>query len=520
MMILMLKYKGLWTIIDGSLPAPVLTDTQGHLECTQHNQEAQLQIMTSLNSLPLNHILDTKTAKEVWDLLRVCYQGNIDLWQHYLLERLFTTAFCNLDPMELQITYVVAITHQLIDIGFLISDQLLAGAIRVKLLESWDTLKTVLASTTGGAQTSKGIILQVLAEEHRQVHAAGGNATAYYTKGAPKGKKKGKRCSCCKNKGHIASECCKHELEESTLSNTSTSKTLGKSRSGKSSSAKLSLRGTTSKPLSSWATNSAKIITADSDSRSSSSSDDTVGAYMVCFSADEDIKHIYKTKAELCKSNLWHGWLINSSALQTMCSHHTWFSNFTPLSQHTKVILGDNSTIPTVGSGHLNVKMLTNRKCINSILQDVLYIPDLHRNLLSVSHLVWHGTEVLFFGKACQVFNCRKSLILEGGLHNNLYIMNMQVANCITVNIASLTPQLMDADQSVAWALTTQLTSLSAPLALWHRHLMHLNFRSIKRMVDKGLMTGMTVSDRNTPTDPCEPCLEGKQTRDVTAGLG
>jgi len=27
MIILMLKYKGLWTIVDGSLPAPVLTDT-------------------------------------------------------------------------------------------------------------------------------------------------------------------------------------------------------------------------------------------------------------------------------------------------------------------------------------------------------------------------------------------------------------------------------------------------------------------------------------------------------------
>src|SRR5216683_7315006 len=392
---------------------------------------------------------------------------------------------------------------------------LLAGMIRVKLPESWDTLKMVLANTTGGAQTSKGIISQVLAEEHHQVHAAGGDAMAYYAKGALKGKKKGKRCSRCKNKGHVASKCCKHELEETALSNTSTGKTSGKSRSGKSSSNKPFTRGSTSKPLSSRAPNFAKIVAADSDSGSSSSSDDTVGAYIACLSADEDVEHVYKTKAKLCESNLRHGWLINSGALRTMCSHCTWFSNFTPLSQHTKVILGDNSAIPAMGSGHLKVKMLANGKWINSVLQDVLYVPDLHRNLLSISHLAWRGTKVLFFGKACQVFDHRKSLILEGGLRNNLYIMNMQVADYVTANVASLPSQLMDADQSFARALTTWLTSSSAPLTLWHCHLGHLNFRSVKRMADESLMTGMTVSDRNTPSDPCKPCLEGKQTHNI-----
>jgi hypothetical protein len=185
--------------------------------------------MTSLNSSLLNHVLDAKTAKEVWDLLKVCYQGDDNLWQHYLLECLFTTTFCDLDPMEPQIANVMAIARQLTDIGFPISDQLLASTIRVKLPESWDMLKTVLANTTGGALTSKGVISQVLAEEHHRVHAAGGDTTAYFTESAPKGKKKGKQCSCCKNKGYVASECCKHELEETTLSNTSTGKTSDKS---------------------------------------------------------------------------------------------------------------------------------------------------------------------------------------------------------------------------------------------------------------------------------------------------
>jgi hypothetical protein len=146
--------------------------------------------MTGLNSSLLNHVLNVKTAKKVWDLLKVCYQGDDDLQQHYLLECLFTITFHDSDSMELQIADVVAIACQLTDIGFLVSDQLLASVIRVKLLESWDTLKMVLANTSGGAQSSKGIISQVLAKEHRWVHAAGGDAMAYFAKGALKGKKK------------------------------------------------------------------------------------------------------------------------------------------------------------------------------------------------------------------------------------------------------------------------------------------------------------------------------------------
>jgi hypothetical protein len=195
-----------------------------------------------------------------------------------------------------------------------------------------------------------------------------------------------------------------------------------------------------------------------------------------------------------------------------MCSHCAWFSHFTPLSRHMKVVLGNNSAIPAVGSGCLNVKMLANGKWINSILQDILYVPDLYGNLLSISHLTLCGTEVCFLSKACQVFDQCKSLILEGGLHNNLYVMNMQVTDYVTANVAQLSPQLMDTNWPLEHALTTCLTTSSAPIKLWHCRLGHLNFNAIIRMVDKGLVTGMTVLNRQTPSSPYKPCLEGKQT--------
>ena len=113
------------------------------------------------------------------------------------------------------------------------------------------------------------------------------------------------------------------------------------------------------------------------------------------------------------------------------------------------------------------------------------------------------------------MFDHCKSLILKGGLCNNLYIMNMQVANYIITNMASLSPQSMDANLPLDHALIVQLTTSSVPLNLWHCCLDHLNFNAVKCMVDKGLVTGMILSNRDMPTGLCKPCLEGKQTYKV-----
>jgi len=210
--------------------------------------------------------------------------------------------------MELQIAEVVSISCQLMDIGFPITDQLLTSAIRVKLLESWDTLKTVLVNTRGMGQSSKGVISQILAKEHYCVHATGGDATAYYTKSALKRKKKKvKKCSYCNNKGHIASECHKREYEErssgsNSASNTSNGRTLGKSSWSKSSSGKSLSGKLLSRMLNCKATNSAKIAATNSDFNSDL--DKTIQVFMAHTATNKDIKHIYKTKAKLCQCNL------------------------------------------------------------------------------------------------------------------------------------------------------------------------------------------------------------------------
>ncbi len=68
---------------------------------------------------------------------------------------------------------------------------------------------------------------------------------------------------------------------------------------------------------------------------------------------------------------------------------------------------------------------------------------DLHGNLLSISHLACCGAEVCFLGEDCYMYDQHKSLILEGGLHNNLYIIKMQVANIAILDTHSMDATLL-----------------------------------------------------------------------------
>ena len=216
------------------------------------------------------------------------------------------TPFLNSKPMEPQIANLISITCQLSDLKFPMTDNWVTGLIKVKLPASWETLKTVLANTEEGKLTSKEVIGQILAEEHHCICAAGGDATAYYTKSSGKGKKKKdnrKKCSHCKCKGHNISKCCTLKQEQEEKASESTPKS-GTSSSGKVSNSKLSGKAS-SKNMSKGSSGCASTkVAADTDL---DDSDKTIQVFMAYTISDQPVKHVFKTKAKLQQSNLQHG---------------------------------------------------------------------------------------------------------------------------------------------------------------------------------------------------------------------
>ncbi len=90
-------------------------------------------------------------------------------------------------------------------------------------------------------------------------------------------------------------------------------------------------------------------------------------------------------------------------------------------------MLGDNSTIPMTGSGRVHVRFPAEGKWCQAILENVLFIPELHGNLLSVKQLTKRGARLLFNHTSCQILGDLDKVLADGKTHGSLYTINADV---------------------------------------------------------------------------------------------
>ena len=150
----------------------------------------------------------------------------------------------------------------------------------------------------------------------------------------------------------------------------------------------------------------------------------------------------------------------------------------------------------------------------NAVLQDVLFIPELNRNLLLVAHLTECGTDIQFTGTKCQLYTQSGHLTYIGQLQGKLYIMNMQTVVHKTAHVTyveSFPDEGNDLPPAAETALVTHSSSSNANVKTWHCWLGHLSTDTVIHMVKNIMVKGMEISNTATPTTPCEPCLKGKQ---------
>jgi hypothetical protein len=104
-------------------------------------------------------------------------------------------------------------------------------------------------------------------------------------------------------------------------------------------------------------------------------------------------------------------WIIDSGAFRHMTGDQDRLSNLNEKKTSYKVELGDKSTYPVEGFGQASVKLKT---CKNVHLSNVLYVPGLEKNLVSISFIEYKGNiiafvdgKVLFWHKDSSIENAR-----------------------------------------------------------------------------------------------------------------
>ena len=188
-----------------------------------------------------------------------------------------------------------------------------------------------------------------------------------------------------------------------------------------------------------------------------------------------------------------NSWIVDSGATCHMCNDQKLFVKLHNLQKPLKVTLGNGYGLDAIGRGVvvLETKLPSGRmkKCK---LHDVLYVPKLSYNLLSVSKATELGKTTRFGEASCQILDANRKLIAVATRIGDLYYLNCRTDH-----------QQFNTAESKSWETKEDI---------WHRHFGHLGVRNLQKLAKHKLVDGFNY-DASKEISFCESCVEGKHHR-------
>ncbi|UYV63360.1 hypothetical protein LAZ67_2003844, partial [Cordylochernes scorpioides] len=182
-------------------------------------------------------------------------------------------------------------------------------------------------------------------------------------------------------------------------------------------------------------------------------------------------------------------WYADSGASCSMTFRREWFKTYTPFTSDHPIYLGDNSTLLAEGMGDIEIQAYVDGGWYNTYIRNVLYSPQLKKNLYSLSTSTRRGFNVIIKHDKLQIF-MDNDLKAVGVRHDGLYRMLFKVTSSSQGYITS-----------------------ENKLQLWHERLAHLPVATLREMATKGLMDGLQPQDLEGDFFFCEGCQLGKAHR-------
>lgn len=176
-------------------------------------------------------------------------------------------------------------------------------------------------------------------------------------------------------------------------------------------------------------------------------------------------------------------WFMDSGATRHMCNNKNLFKNLENKSGQVINASGDKMEVSGIGEISLDIK--DNNNITRLMLSDVLYVPSLDSNLVSVKRLSdKHNTKILFDNSKCTLFN--NDVSYEIGIfdeHAGLYKLNVDSEKCLKTS-----------------------TNSEYCIHHWHKMFSHRNIPDVKCTLKKLNIEYKKCKCSNI----CESCIEGK----------
>uniref|UniRef100_A0AAG5CSP7 Retrovirus-related Pol polyprotein from transposon TNT 1-94 n=1 Tax=Anopheles atroparvus TaxID=41427 RepID=A0AAG5CSP7_ANOAO len=177
-------------------------------------------------------------------------------------------------------------------------------------------------------------------------------------------------------------------------------------------------------------------------------------------------------------------WIFDSGATSHLCRNRNLLVDAENVSSSINV--ANNTAVPVVAKGSVNVSADVGASTCAISMNDVLYVPELAVNLLSVSKMCQKGYTVTFRKQTCKVISPSNKLVAIGQESGGLYRLKRSPGS-----------------------LVNMVSRMEDNFKLWHRRLCHMSVGCMKRL--ETMASGFEF--RVTDGMQCVPCIQGKHHR-------
>ncbi|CAH2088790.1 unnamed protein product [Euphydryas editha] len=185
--------------------------------------------------------------------------------------------------------------------------------------------------------------------------------------------------------------------------------------------------------------------------------------------------HTEKTKTNAFSVFLTRGfsqsdWHLDSGASTHLVSNKNLLSNVCYQPKIKEIIVANKTIVPVECSRDLQITTCVGSKNHEINVNNVLYVPNLTTNLLSVSRIIANGNRVEFDQHGCSIYNSQNDCIGIAKLENGVYKLNVKIEQ--------------------VFAASVKVSSTT-----WHRRLTHINATDMQKLKN-GVVEGVNFSDK------------------------
>jgi hypothetical protein len=103
-----------------------------------------------------------------------------------------------------------------------------------------------------------------------------------------------------------------------------------------------------------------------------------------------------------------------------------WFTTYESIVPR-KVYMGDDTILEAIGKASIKATMRVGGKLLLTTVTQVLHVPKMKNNFISLSKLILEGLKVEFDKDGCKVNNVHGIVVAQSCREKNLYLLNINV---------------------------------------------------------------------------------------------